>query len=233
MASIAGAAPSNGGLKGINSTPGVVSGQQNVTGVSNPGPRPGENKTEPGSAQPSDSSQGTTAQATASGPRGAARVSGEGTTGASGTAAGPGNSEGGGGEEDPIARRLPSTPQVPSDRPRPVVRPGLLSGNRDWIILLECTNDAVRIHTTGQKVPLDELTTAGDNRLARTLKDLIDRRQASVPEGVPPYRPIIRFLVRPNGSKAYFLAYPALEKLRLPMSRVNLEPDDDIRRFER
>ena len=55
------------------------------------------------------------------------------------------------------------------------------------------------------------------------------------PADVPPYRPIIRFVVRNNASKAYFLAYPALEKLRLPMSRVNLEPEDELvpRRFDR
>jgi hypothetical protein len=59
--------------------------------------------------------------------------------------------------------------------------------------------------------------------LAKAVQQLIDRRQATVRPGDPPYRPMIRFRVRPDGLRAYYMAYPALEGLHVPMTRENLE----------
>ena len=58
---------------------------------------------------------------------------------------------------------------------------------------------------------------------------MVARRQASVRAGEPPYRPQIRFLVRPDGKRAYYQAYPALESLQLPMFQQNLDADEDVR----
>jgi hypothetical protein len=55
---------------------------------------------------------------------------------------------------------------------------------------------------------------------------MIVRRQSTVRPGEPPYRPMIRFRVRPDGLRSYYLAYPALEALHVPMSRENLEPEE-------
>jgi hypothetical protein len=55
---------------------------------------------------------------------------------------------------------------------------------------------------------------------------MIERRQATVPEGDVPYRPLIRFRVHPDGVRAYYLAYPVLEALNVPLSRENLEAED-------
>ena len=52
---------------------------------------------------------------------------------------------------------------------------------------------------------------------------LVDRRQASVRPGEPPYRPLLRFQVHPDGLRGYYFAYPLLERLRIPMSRENLD----------
>ena len=41
--------------------------------------------------------------------------------------------------------------------------------------------------------------------------------------------PRIRFLVRPEGLRSYYLAYPVLDGLRVPMARENVEPDDEDR----
>ena len=57
----------------------------------------------------------------------------------------------------------------------------------------------------------------------------IARHQASVRPGEPPYRPQIRFRVRPDGLRSYYLAYPALESLRVPMSRENVESGEAAR----
>src|SRR5262249_3501480 len=52
---------------------------------------------------------------------------------------------------------------------------------------------------------------------------MIERRQALLRTGEPPYRPIIRFLVQPDGQRSFYLAYPLFERLGIPMVRQNLE----------
>jgi hypothetical protein len=68
--------------------------------------------------------------------------------------------------------------------------------------------------------------TRGDNLLLQAVKQMIDRRQAMVRAGEPPYRPIVRFQVRPDGLQAYYLAFPALESLQVPMMRENLRHEE-------
>ena len=55
---------------------------------------------------------------------------------------------------------------------------------------------------------------------------MIARRQATVRPGEPPYRPMIRFRVLPDGLRTYHLAYPALEALHVPMTRENVDPEE-------
>jgi hypothetical protein len=61
------------------------------------------------------------------------------------------------------------------------------------------------------------------NPLLEVVQQMIARRQATVRPGEPPYRPMIRFRVRPEGLRSYYLAYPALEPLHVPMTRENIE----------
>jgi hypothetical protein len=63
--------------------------------------------------------------------------------------------------------------------------------------------------------------------LLAALREMIDRRQATVRPGEPPYRPHIRFKVWPEGLRTYYLAYPALEVLQVPMTRENRKRDED------
>ena len=37
---------------------------------------------------------------------------------------------------------------------------------------------------------------------------------------------MIRFRVWPDGLRSYYLAYPALEALQVPMTRENLDPEE-------
>jgi hypothetical protein len=108
------------------------------------------------------------------------------------------------------------------------LRPGLLNGNRDWIIPVECTAEAVVLYPSGQRIDPAELSrgTNGKNALFEAVRQMIVRRQSTVRPGEPPYRPMIRFRVRPDGLRSYYLAYPALEALHVPMSRENLEPEE-------
>ena len=107
----------------------------------------------------------------------------------------------------------------------------MLRANRDWIIGLECRGTEIILHP-GQKsfavAALEDGSSA--TALASTLRDLIARRQASVLPGQPPYRPLLRFLVWPNGLRGYYDAYPLLEGLRLPMGRVDIHSNDELRR---
>jgi hypothetical protein len=90
---------------------------------------------------------------------------------------------------------------------------------------VECTAEAAVLPTTGQRFSLNALQSeAGDsNALLVALRQLIDRRQATVRSGELEYHPQIRFQVHPDGLRAYYLAYPALESLRVPMTREFLE----------
>jgi hypothetical protein len=108
-------------------------------------------------------------------------------------------------------------------------RPGPLVGNRDWIILIECTAETVVLSSSGQRIAVTELFrgATGKNALLEIVQRMIARRQATVRPGEPPYRPMIRFRVRPDGLRSYYLAYPALESLQLPMTRENLDPEEN------
>ena len=111
------------------------------------------------------------------------------------------------------------------------VRPGRILGNRDWIIPIECRADAVILYPTRKKIPVAQLA-QGDglnNPLFQEVQRLIERRQAMILPGDPPYRPIVRFLVRPDATQSYYLAYPCLEGLQVPMKRVNLDEQEEIK----
>jgi hypothetical protein len=103
-------------------------------------------------------------------------------------------------------------------------------GNRDWIIAIECTAQGAVLYPYGQRVTLAELVGgAGAEPLAENIRQMIARRQAGVRPGELPYRPMLRFMVRPDGLQTYYRVYPLLGPLGLPMSRQNLEQDEDIR----
>jgi hypothetical protein len=132
---------------------------------------------------------------------------------------------------DPLAAIGPANSQP--KRPRTTgLRPTMLTGNRDWIIPIECTANALVILQTGQTiaVPSPNQGESADNDLLRSVQKLIARRQASVRPGDPPYRPMIRFRVHADALRTYYLAYPALEALEIPMTRENVAPDDESRK---
>jgi len=118
----------------------------------------------------------------------------------------------------------------PSRYPAPP-RPMRLVGNRDWVIPIECRADGILLRNAGQKIPLTALTgtAAADNPLLQSLKQTIARRQASVRPGEPPYRPQARFLIYPDGLRTYYLTFPLLEPLGIPLTRQNVEAEPPAR----
>jgi hypothetical protein len=88
----------------------------------------------------------------------------------------------------------------------------------------------VVVQPFGQRLALTEISkgASGKSPLLELIRQLIARRQATVRPGEPPYRPMIRFRVRPDGLRTYYLAYPVLESLQVPMSRENVEPAEGV-----
>jgi hypothetical protein len=139
---------------------------------------------------------------------------------------GGGNSGSGNGMAIPLSQATPfANLQKPEKSTKPNIPLGRLIGNRDFILVLECTADAVIIQPWGTRFPLPSLPKEADpsHPLVQTIQQLINRRQATVLPGETPYRPILRFKIRPDGLRAYYLAYPLLEGLRLPMLRENAD----------
>jgi hypothetical protein len=102
---------------------------------------------------------------------------------------------------------------------------GRILGNRDWLIYIECDADGVVVKQGNQRFTLQALsaTGGGEHPLVQSVRQMIARRQATIRAGEPPYRPMLRFQVRPDGLRAYYLAYPLLEALQVPMARENVK----------
>lgn len=120
---------------------------------------------------------------------------------------------------------LPAKP----GRPLPV-RPSQMIGNRDFVVAIECTSDSLILYPGRQRFATSVVDQPRENPLVLAIRQVIQRRQASLRPGEPPYRPLLRFLVRPDGMRSYYQAYPALDALHLPMTRVSLAADEDAAR---
>jgi hypothetical protein len=113
-------------------------------------------------------------------------------------------------------------------RPAAPPAPSRLAPNRDWVIILDCQEDAVVLPGGVQKVTTGSLVRSNDpssNPLLTVVQQMIDRRQSTVRPGEAPYQPQIRFLVRPEGLKTYYYAYPALDNLPVPKKSERVTPD--------
>jgi len=102
---------------------------------------------------------------------------------------------------------------------------------RDWNIFVECSADQVVIYPGESKIPTSSLGGAkGTLPLLRAIEQMIARRQAMMASADAPKDSgslQIRFLVRPDGLRTYFLAYPELVSLHVPMTRENLDANED------
>jgi len=102
-------------------------------------------------------------------------------------------------------------------------------GDRDWIIRVECSADAVRLSPGRARVGVAALEQQRAEAAAflKVIQDMIARRQATLRPGEPPYRPQIRFLIQPDGWRSFYAAYPVIGTLQIPMSRENLKRDEE------
>ncbi|MFL5241394.1 MAG: hypothetical protein ACJ8FY_04745 [Gemmataceae bacterium] len=104
-----------------------------------------------------------------------------------------------------------------------------LTGNRDWIIPVECKANGVSLPSAN--VALSRTDLAQDPKkvasMLQAIERTIERRQAAVRPGEPAFRPQLRFIVEAAGLRTYHLAYPILETLKLPMTRQDVEPPSE------
>jgi hypothetical protein len=180
---------------------------------------------------------------TAEGGHAAASAQAHGTTGARPENAGSGSPTPGVGREpaegqsspDPASRYVPNAPAPPVSMPKPLPRrspaplkPLNLSGDRDYVIYIECRADTLVLYPSRQSFALNGLRgDTASNPLLKAVQEMIQRRQSMLRPEDPPYRPQVRFLVRPENLKTFHLAYPTLEALSVPKTRQNLEPYED------
>jgi hypothetical protein len=138
-----------------------------------------------------------------------------------GSAAG-GSSEGTPGL-NPLALKLPGKTAAAKPGPPPL---GRLLGSRDWIIYIECHAEGIVLKYGNKRFALEALSAppSGEHELAAMVRMMIARKQATLGAGEPPYRPMVRFQVWPDGLRAYYLTYPLLMPLRIPMARENVQP---------
>jgi hypothetical protein len=106
---------------------------------------------------------------------------------------------------------------------------GRPSAGSDFIIPVECTGDAVVVPAGGSmRIPFSLLQRSeGANSLLQTVRGMLERRFATLRPGEVAPRAQLRFLVRPDGLRTYYLAWPALEALKVPMTRANISADNN------
>ncbi len=127
------------------------------------------------------------------------------------------------GDKSPPALSGP-LPLGPRQSAPPLSPLGRLIGNRNFLIIVECTADTVILHPGGQSFQTSTLPREpADHPLTQAVRQLIERRQATVRPGEPPYRPAIRFRIHGDGLRTYYRAFPLFEPLRLPMTREDVE----------
>jgi hypothetical protein len=116
-------------------------------------------------------------------------------------------------------------------RPPIPLRPALLNGDRDWVIYVECLPEEIVLYPSRRHFSVDSLAhSSGHNPFHRAVRQMIERRQATVAPGDFPYRPEVRFLIHPGGDseRTFHLAHPVLAGLPLRARRQNLQPEDDV-----
>ena len=82
---------------------------------------------------------------------------------------------------DKLSQLGPASPYAPRGPRRPATM-GVLLGNRDFTIFVECQNDRAVVYPGGRSFDMNQ---ASENELAQYVQQLIQRRQATVRAGEP------------------------------------------------
>ena len=120
----------------------------------------------------------------------------------------------------------PASAAAVEKTPRPGPAPfNRVVGNRAFVITVACYEKGVLLTPSSATFVWNNSSEAKqvEEALVRAVAELVSRRQATVPAGEPPYRPVLRFEVREQGRRTYYRVYPLLGSLHLPMVREDVE----------
>ena len=110
--------------------------------------------------------------------------------------------------------------------------PALIGGDRDWILFVECREDAVVLYPSRRQfAPATLATPEGRAELLSSARQLMERRRAAAEAIGTAFHPQVRFLVHPEGLRTFHLTYPVLDPLPAPKTRLQMQPEDDIERI--
>jgi hypothetical protein len=154
---------------------------------------------------------------------------GDGSTPTNGQRAASGDQEGGNPDGSTRSVLRPLQPLAAEAKRPPPMRSARLNGDRDYLIFIECKADSVVLYPSQREFALSSLTGGANHPLVQAVQQMIERKQSGVRSGELPYRPQIRFLVRPETLRAYHSAYPLVDALPIMKTRQNLIPEDDVR----
>jgi hypothetical protein len=122
---------------------------------------------------------------------------------------------------------LPFSEPKNSVAKKPVAFVGKVVSDRDWNVTLSCTAKGVKLLLTQEEFSLAALQThyPGEHPIHQAVRQLVEKKQATVRPGEPPYRPTLRFEVPPDGLRPYLVANAVLQDLGLPVVRHNFNPN--------
>lgn len=126
-------------------------------------------------------------------------------------------------DQPAFGKSMPFAPGDDAKKPAPPPVSRIL-GNRDFIITIDCYADHATVFPSGLQYRWSGPNpNASDKGLVDAVSNLITKRQATVRTGEPPYRPLIRFQVSPDGLRTYLRIYPLLAPLNVMMTRENVQ----------
>jgi hypothetical protein len=164
----------------------------------------------------------------------------EASTPRGGEAGGEGKGDGGKGQTK--AAPGPTSPEgsTPPDGPAPAgssgsgrgnstdgkgqepLRPGSPFGPTEWVLIVDCLPEGVRLSPSQVTIPLEQLgrEKGTEATLYRTVAQLVTLRKAAERPGDPPVKMSIRFHVYRDGLRTYHQAYPILAPIRIEKKAV-------------
>ena len=147
-----------------------------------------------------------------------------------------GASDGFPGSDDPameaLNRLAVPLPSVEEDRPK-VPRPlkmARLTGGRELTHFVECTADGVILHPGGKKFSRQSISQGGDNNpLFQELKEKVERRKVLDKAAGTTSFIEVRFLVWPDGMRAYHALYPTISTWNVHSQQQTIKNAKDLR----
>jgi hypothetical protein len=128
-----------------------------------------------------------------------------------------------------VATPLPELGPRKSKAPIPL-KAARLFAERDWILFVECRFEGLILHASRKYYSAEFLMTEkGAAEFLEEIQALIFKKQSTVRPGESLYRPQVRFLVWPDGTRSYHIAYPKLQASNINQTRQNLEQEDSIK----